>query len=293
MHEEEARLTCILRTISRAGITCTSMLRAQPPLWRAFTASLTSWMSKIPLRSKPCLGIIRSCNTSFEDVADIILCKLLEPERRPDRNKKKPYTERLCNALHPQLDLILSLNAEQNARAAIRYLVTTCQTCCEDMKPAPDPIETPEEVVESSPAGDATPESGVVRKHAIASFTSDLQHKEIAFTIVRQLDGQRFLHDYAILGMRLLRLKCNTLVTFLINDQAASSAEEMVEMLSTMIAIDCKNDEALSKFIGAARKYRLPARYKENPGALEDKLYRATNSKSMTKFQQRVLNALA
>lgn len=287
MHATEMELTCILDMLRRAGVRCTSTLRRQPLLFAQLMHALPLWLSIVPLRTQTCLSIIQQYRTTTEDVSGDILSKLLEPERRMDRNTGKPPARRLYDSLHPQLDLVLACNADSGARAAIPYLVTICQSYCTQMTRRCDPF-TPTDPAEIPVWGDA---ASISAGSAVPAIDEALVHLENAHAIASCLDGRDVLRDFAILGMKGLSMTGDALADMLLSQPIPAQAQELVISFSERVGIDCR--AAMGRFLSAAATYRLPESYRKHPLSLRSKLYRATNPKSMAKLESRMMDALA
>lgn len=287
MHAKEMELICILNMLRRAGVRCTSTLRNLPWLFSQLTSILPLWMSIIPLRSQTCLSIIQQYRTTPEDVGGDILNKLLEPERRMDRNTDKPLMRRLYDSLHPQLDLVLACNADKGAREAIPYLVSICQSYCRQMARHDDP-SVPTDPAEIRICSDA---ASTAASCASATIDEELVHLENAIAIARCLDGKDVLRDFAILGMKGLNMTGDALADMLLSQPIPTQAQELVISFSERVGIDCT--AAMGFFLSAAAEYRLPESYRKHPATLRSKLYRVTNPKAMAKLESRMMDVLA
>ena len=287
MHAKEMELICILNMLQRAGVRSTSTLRKLPWLFAQLTSILPVWMSIIPLRSQTCLNIIQQYRTTPADVSADILNKLLEPERRMDRNTDRPLKRRLYDSLHPQLDLVLACNADKGAHDAVPYLVSICQSYCKQMARHNDP-SVPADPMEIRVCSEA---ASLAAGHASDAIDEELVHLENAITIASCLDGKDVLRDFAILGMKGLSMTGDALADMLLSQPIPAQAQELVISFSERVGIDCR--AAMGRFLSAAATYRLPESYRKHPLSLRSKLYRATNPKSMAKLESRMMDALA
>lgn len=287
MHTTEMYLVRMLSTIRACGITRLSDLRRQHKLFGDFTDALRLWMCAVGLRTQECRDIIRRRGLNTGDVSSDILRKLLEPERRIDRDTRRPFLLRLHNSLHPQMDLILSCNAASENANPIGYLMRICSSCCEGICSDEDPA------VPVDPELLGHPDVWFSDGHTAASAAEEMVRRENIIAIVSCLDGEDFLHDFSILGRRVLRMKCASLLQLLLSGQALSAALKMTDAATRITGVDCRTQEALGSFLAAAARYTLPEEYRRDPEKLRSKLYQATASPSMRKLGKRIRSGMA
>lgn len=289
----EACLVRMLNMIGKSGICSMSSLRAVPALYNGYMSALHTWLISVGFATSACASILRSHSVTAGDMAGDLLARLLNPERRICRKKNRTLAQSISASLHPAMDYALSMAVRRDANTVIRYFMRISYNFC--VEKFREGREENERTVHSDPEtlrhGDVDAQDvGGVKKHPTAAATDSAMLRRERMAAAFSCFDNDFLHDVSLLGDA-LGMPRQTLADVIYSGRSYALACQMVRHINDMLGEDYT--DAFAPFLHAARDYRLPEKYREDPSALLGRLYRATYSDSRKKMKTRIVAAIA